>query len=153
LTQGSVNYSSPDAVSAYDVLKIYINGVINREIQVTGESLKRDGTFKMQISPTTSDIKFYGLRTYNFPFTYAQVQKNYISSILDANDKKIFYDKNDILDENGRIALKKCINKYNVIVYAIPETDCPLYYGNKNTAGDEGSNTSILVHYANPDWA
>ena len=50
-------------------------------------------------------------------------------------------------------SLKKCINKYNVIVYAIPETDCPLYYGNKGTAGDEKSNTSILVHYANPDWA
>ena len=153
LSQGTVNYSSPGAVTAYDVLKIYINGVINREIQVTGESLKRDDMFKMQIAPTTSDVKFYGLRTYNFPFTYAQVQKNYISSILDANDKKIFYDKNDILDEKGRIALKKCINKYNVIVYAIPETDCPLYYGNKDIAGDEKSNTSVLIHYANPDWA
>lgn len=152
LSQGTVNYSSPGAVTAYDVLKIYINGVINREIQVTGESLKRDDMFKMQIAPTTSDVKFYGLRTYNFPFTYAQVQKNYISSILDANDKKIFYDKNDILDENGRITLKKCINKYNVIVYAIPETDCPLYYGNKDIAGDEQSNTSVLIHYANPDW-
>ena len=152
LSQGTVNYSSPGAVTPYDVLKVYVNGVINREIQVTGESLKRNDMFKMQIAPTTSDVKFYGLRTYNFPFTYAQVQKNYISSILDANDKKIFYDKNDILDANGRISLKKCINKYNVIVYAIPETDCPLYYGNKGTAGDEKSNTSVLVHYANPDW-
>ena len=153
LTQGTVNYSSPGAVTPYDVLKIYVNGVINREIQVSSESLKRNDMFKMQIAPTTSDVKFYGLRTYNFPFTYAQVQKNYISSILDANDKKIFYDKNDILDAAGHISLKKCINKYNVIVYAIPETDCPLYYGNKEVAGDEGSNTSVLVHYANPDWA
>lgn len=153
LSQGSVNYSSPGSVTPYDVLKIYVNGVINREIQVSVESLKRDEQFSMQIAPTTSDVKFYGLRTYGFPFTYAQVQKNYISSILDANDKKIFYDKNDILDESGKIALKKCINKYNVIVYAIPQTDCPLYYGNKGTAGDEGSDTSVLIHYANPDWA
>lgn len=153
LSQGSVNYSSPGAVSSYDVLKIYINGVINREIQVLASSLKRDDKFSLQIAPTTSDVKFYGLRTYNFPFTYAQVQKNYISSLLDASDKKAFYDKNDILDINGRISLKKCFNKYNVIVYAIPENDCPLYYGNKGTAGDEGSNTSILVHYANPAWS
>ena len=153
LSQGQVNYSSPNAVSTYDVLKVYVNGVINREIQVSPETLKRNGEFKLQIAPTTSDIKFYGVRTYNFPFNYAQVQKNYISSILDANDKKIFYDKNDILDDSGKISLKKCINKYNVIVYAIPETDCPLYYGNKDTAGDEGSNTSVLVHYANPDWS
>lgn len=153
LSQGSVNYSSPGSVTPYDVLKVYINGVINREIQVSVDSLKRDEQFSMQIAPTTSDVKFYGLRTYGFPFTYAQVQKNYISSILDANDKKIFYDKNDILDESGKISLKKCINKYNVIVYAIPQIDCPLYYGNKGTAGDEKSNTSVLVHYANPDWA
>lgn len=153
LTQGTVNYSSPGAVTPYDVLKVYVNGVINREIQVSSESLKRDDSFKLQIAPTTSDVKFYGLRTYNFPFTYAQVQKNYISSLLDADAKKIFYDKNDILDENGRISLKKCINKYNVLVYAIPTTDCPLYYGNKGTAGDEQSNTSVLIHYANPDWA
>ena len=152
LTQGSVNYSSPGAVTTYDVLKIYVNGVINREIQVSSDTLKRNDSFKMQIAPITSDVKFYGLRTYGFPFTYSQVQKNYISSLLDANDKKIFYDKNNILDENGRISLKKCINKYNVIVYAIPETDCPLFYGNKGVAGDEKSNTSILVHYANPDW-
>lgn len=151
LTEGSVNYSSPGAVTPYNVLKIYVNGVINREIQIEESSLLKDNQFKLQIAPTTSDIKFYGLRTYNFPFNFAQVQKNYISSILDANDKKIFYDKNDILDINGRISLEKCINKYNVIVYAIPETDCPLYYGNKDTAGNEKSDTSILVHYANPD--
>jgi hypothetical protein len=153
LSQGSVNYSSPGAVASYDVLKVYVNGVINREIQVSTSSLQRDDMFKMQIAPTTSDVKFYGLRTYNFPFTYAQVQKNYISSLLDACDKKTFYDKNDILDANGQISLKKCFNKYNVIVYAIPETDCPLYYGNKEVAGNEKSNTSILVHYANPAWS
>jgi hypothetical protein len=73
LSQGQVNYSSPNAVSTYDVLKVYVNGVINREIQVSPETLKRNGEFKLQIAPTTSDIKFYGVRTYNFPFNYAQV--------------------------------------------------------------------------------
>ena len=87
----------------------------------------------LQINPTTSDVNFYLFRVYNNSFLgFNEVQKNYISSILDANDKKIFYDKNDILDVNGRISLEKCINKYNVIVYAIPTTDCPLYYGNKD---------------------
>lgn len=153
LTQGSVNYSSPGAVTPYDVLRIYVNGVINREIQVSEASLKRNGTFSLQIAPTSSDVRFYALRTYGFPFNYAQVQKNRISSLLDANAKKAYYDKNDILDANGRISLRKCINKYNVLVYAIPENDCPLFYGNKDVAGNEKSDTSVLVHYANPDWA
>lgn len=153
LTQGTVNYSSPGAVTPYDVLRIYVNGVINREIQISESSLRRNGTFSMQIAPTSSDVKFYALRTYDFPFNYAQVQKNRISALLDADAKKAYYDKNDILDANGRISLKKCINKYNVLVYAIPTTDCPLFYGNKDSAGDEQSNTSVLVHYANPDWA
>jgi hypothetical protein len=106
----------------------------------------------LQIAPVSSDLRLYGLRTYEFPFTYAQIQKNHISSLLDSDAKKRFYDKNDILDDFGQISLKKCFNKYNTIVYAIPETDCPLFYGNKSIAGDEGSDTSILVHYANPDW-
>lgn len=153
ISQGSVNYSSPNAVTPYNVLKVYVNGVINREIQVTEAALKRNDTFNLQIAPTSSDLKIYGLRTYKFPFTYAQVQKNRISAFLDSSDKKSFYDKNDILDEDGKISLKKCINKYNVLVYAIPETDCPLFYGNKDVAGDEGSNTSVLIHYADPDLA
>lgn len=153
LTQGSVNYSSPGAVTPYNVLRIYVNGGINREIQISESSLKRNGTFSLQIAPTSSDVKFYALRTYDFPFNYAQVQKNRISSLLDADAKKVYYDKNDILDVNGRISLRKCINKYNVLVYAIPENDCPLFYGNKDVAGNEKSDTSVLVHYANPDWA
>jgi hypothetical protein len=37
-----------------------------------------------------------------------------------------------------------------VIVYAIPTNDCPLYYGNKSIAGDEQSDATLLVHYADP---
>ena len=55
------------------------------------------------------------------------------------------------MDDSGKISLKKCINKYNVIVYAIPTNDAPLYYGNKKVAGDEKSNATLLIHYANPD--
>ena len=60
--------------------------------------LSENGTdFKFQVYPTSSDIKFYGLRTYNFPFTYAQVQKNYISSMSKLSDKQAYYLDNDIL--------------------------------------------------------
>ena len=154
LNNGAANYQTSSDVTPYNVLKIYINGVINREIQLAESQLKQNGTdFKFQIYPTSSDVKFYGLRTYNYPFNYNEVQKNRISSLLDSDEKKAYYDKNDILDENGKISLRKCFNKYNVLVYAIPTTDAPLYYGNKSTAGDEKSNASILIHYADPDLA
>ena len=154
LNNGTANYQTSSDVTPYNVLKIYINGVINREIQLAESQLKQNGTdFKLQIYPTSSDVKFYGLRTYNYAFNYDEVQKNRISSLLDADEKKAYYDKNDILDANGKISLKKCFNKYNVLVYAIPTADAPLYYGNKEIAGDEKLNATILIHYADPDLA
>ena len=153
LNSGTANYQTSSDVTPYNVLKIYINGVINREIQLAESQLKQNGTdFKLQIYPTSSDVKFYGLRTYNYAFNYDEIQKNRISSLLDADEKKAYYDKNDILDENGKISLKKCFNKYNVLVYVIPTDKAPLYYGNKETEGDGGS-ASVLIHYADPDLA
>ena len=153
LNNGTANYQTSSDITAYNVLKIYINGVINREIQLAESQLRQNGTdFKFQIFPTSSDVKFYGLRTYNYPFTYNEIQKNRISALLDADEKKAFYDKNDILDENGNISLRKCFNKYNVLVYAIPTDKAPLYYGNKGTEGDGGS-ASVLIHYADPNLA
>jgi hypothetical protein len=153
LNNGSANYQTSSDVTPYNVLKIYINGVINREIQLSESQLRQNGTdFKFQIFPTSSDVKFYGVRTYNYPFTYNEIQKNRISALLDADEKKAYYDKNDILDENGKISLRKCFNKYNVLVYAIPTDKAPLYYGNKGTEGDGGSAT-VLIHYADPDLA
>lgn len=152
LNSESANYQTSADVTPYNVLKIYVNGVINREIQLEESQLKENGTdFKLQVYPTSSDIKFYGLRTYNYPFSYNEIQKNYISSLLDSGEKKSFYDKNDILDDNGQISLRKCFNKYNVLVYAIPTTDAPLYYGNKDVAGNEKSAATLLIHYADPD--
>ena len=154
LNNGVVDYSSSSDVTPYNVLKIYINGVINREIQLADSQLKENGRdFKFQIYPTSSDLKVYGLRTYNYPFSYEEIKKNRISAFLEAGDKKAFYDKNDILDENGQISLRKCFNKYNVLVYAIPTEDRPLYYGNKDHEGDEKSSATLLVHYADPDLA
>lgn len=148
----TTNYQTSPDVKPYNVLKIYINGVINREIQLVDSQLKENGRdFKFQIYPTNSDVKFYGLRTYNYAFNYEEIKKNRISAFLEASDKKSFYDKNDILDERGRISLRKCLNKYNVIVYAIPENDCPLYYGNKSAADSEKLPATLLVHYADPD--
>ena len=151
LSTPTAKYQTSSDVKPYNVLKVYINGVINREIQLVDSQLKENGRdFKLQIYPTSSDLKIYGFRTYNYPFNYEEVKKNRISAFLEASDKKSFYDKNDILDEQGKISLRKCLNKYNVLVYAIPTNDCPLYYGNKSTAGDEQSAATLLVHYADP---
>lgn len=100
LSTPTANYQTSSDIKPYNVLKIYINGVINREIQLVDSQLKENGRdFKLQIYPTSSDLKIYGLRTYNYPFNYEEVKKNRISALLEASDKKSFYDKNDILDE------------------------------------------------------
>lgn len=154
LSSESANYQTAPDVTPYNILKVYINGVINREIQLKESELMENGEqFKLQIYPSSSDVKIYGLRTYKHPFTYTEVQKNYISSLLNGDAKKAFYDKNDILDASGRISLRKCINKYNVIVYAIPTLDKPLYYANRKNEGDGESEATLLVHYADPTLA
>ena len=152
LKTDKANYQTSSSVRPYNVLKIFINGVINREIQLAESELKEGGkNFNLQINPVNSDLKIYGLRTYKKSFNYEEIQKNRISALLEADDKKTYYDHNDILNEKGQISLKKCFNKYNVLVYVLPKTDQPLYYGNKNAADAGNLNATLLVHYANPD--
>lgn len=159
---------------AYPCLKIYINGVINRTIKLNSEDLAVDGSFKLQIHPTNSNINFYGFRTYDKALNYNEIQKNYISSLLTLQDKEFVHEYNNIIyteddfasnDVNSKksilntISLGKCINKFNsvgnpnktftdrrVLLLALPEGIKPPYYGNRK---EEESVATFLVHYPN----
>ena len=145
----------------YPILKVFVNGSINREIELKTSDLAIDGNFDMQINPISSDLNLYIFRTYNWAFNYQEIQKNYISSKQTSAEKKEIYDRNDILGSDGRVSFYKTMKNNNVIVVVIPETDKPLYFGNRKTNGDgvdpsgqtdaEGkplpSKATLLVHY------
>lgn len=151
-TEGNESYSTLQ--HTYPILKVYVNGCINREIEVTRDDLKTENGFKLQICPKTSDVNFYIFRTYRKALNYAEIQKNFISSRSSAQDKKDIYDRNDILGSDGKISFYKSMLKHNVLVFVLPKDEKPLFFGNRKTAGDglgpDGlgkSKATILVRY------
>lgn len=157
LNENGVKYS--DIAHTYPILKIYVNGCINREIQITPELLKDSEGFKLQICPKTSDLNLYIFRTYTRALNYAEIQKNFISSRATSIEKKNIYDRNDILGDDGRISFYKSMLNHNVLVFVLPKDDKPLFFGNKNTTGDgkgpggEGkSKATILVRYKDEQY-
>lgn len=152
------NYSTQGAT--YNCLKIYVNGTINREVMVNPSQLMKDGKFEWQVNPKNSNVLFYIFRTYETALNYNQLKKNYISSRLYLSEKEIYYNNNNILftpedgfaDKVGQISLRKCLDKYNVLLVAqkagdqpdnINFTDRPLYWNNK----DQSIKATLLVRY------
>lgn len=141
----------------YNVLKIYVNGTINREISLTPAQLSTNSDtvnpeFNFQIKPINSDVDFYSIRTYQKPLSLEEIQKNRISSFYDKADKESYYNKNNILNEDGTISFYKAYQKYNVAVIVLPEDEQPLWFGNSKTTGSGGSeyiqgNRTILIHH------
>ena len=148
--EGGVNYSS--IAHNYPILKVFVNGCINREIQVTANELKNADGFKLQICPKSSDLNLYIFRTYTRALNYAEIQKNFISSRTTSLEKKNIYDRNNILSSDGRISFYKSMLNNNVIVFVLPVGEKPLFFGNRDVAGDGKSKATILVRYKDPAY-
>ena len=143
-----------DINRTYPILKVYVNGCINREIQLTTNELKNEDGFKLQICPKSSDLNLYIFRTYTRALNYEEIQKNFISSRTTSKEKKEIYDRNNILGSDGRISFYKSMLNHNVIVFVLPKDEKPLFFGNRKTTGDgtgpDGtgkSKATILVRY------
>jgi len=104
-----------------NLVRIYINGSIDREYILKDDELNTLKAASMQINPTGSDIDFYVLRVYNSTaLNFDQVKRNYLSFLKSKESKLAFYNANDILGTNGEISFNKCLGKYNTIVYVLP---------------------------------
>lgn len=149
---GTTTYSAVQ--HTYPILKVYVNGCINREIEITREDLKNAEEFKLQICPKSSDLNLYIFRTYRKALNYLEIQKNFISSRQTTKEKKDIYDRNNILGDDGKISFYKSMLNHNVLVFVLPKNDKPLFFGNRQTTGDglgsDGtgkSKATILVRY------
>ena len=139
----------------YPIFKIYVNGTINREIEIKNTDLSAEDGFKFQINPSSSDLNLYIFRTYNWAFNYNEIQKNFISSRKTSLEKKEIYDRNNILGADGRVSFYKTMQNNNVMVVVLPTTDKPLFFGNRKTNGDgvdpnnpdAKAQATLLVHY------
>lgn len=142
-----------------NLVRIYINGVIDREIALTDSELSTFTNASLQINPTTADIDFYLFRVYNSnALDFKQVQKNYLSFLKEKKHKEQFFDKNDILGTNGEISFSKANSKYNTLVYVFP---AGAKFPNRAWGGSDNedppqeiaqkkSPVTLFVNYANP---
>lgn len=124
LAQDSYNTLKANLESAkFNLVRIYVNGVINREISIddaTLLTLQREA--QLQINPKGSDLDLYLLRVYNSTaLTFDQIQHNYISFLATREQKDKFYDRNNILGTDGTISFAKSFGKYNTLVYVFPK--------------------------------
>jgi hypothetical protein len=59
------SYDNLASTTPINLVRIYINGVIDREINLTETEINEITSSTLQINPTSSDIDFYLFRVYN----------------------------------------------------------------------------------------
>ena len=121
---GSFQQAFDSAVAAvnFNLVRIYVNGTIDREIIIDASELAALRQATLQIAPTASDIDLYLFRVYNTrALTMDEVLKNYISFLPEKKDKLAFQEANDLLNANGEISFDKAFEKYNTIIYVLPK--------------------------------
>lgn len=133
---------NPVAHGSINLVRVYINGVIERELKYNPEdpnqfcnpSLFPDGASMVigQVGQngrdSGADIAIYGIRVYRTGLQPNQVIQNYISALYTSEEKIQEKSKNDILksDGTGRLSLDKCLDKgYNSYIIHCGDN----YYG------------------------
>lgn len=106
----------------FNLVRIYVNGTIDREIIINAGELSTLRQATLQIAPTAADIDLYLFRVYNnTAISMDAALKNYISFLPTKEEKIAIYEANDLLNANGEISFDKCYEKYNTIVYVLPK--------------------------------
>lgn len=159
LAQDSYNTLKANLESAkFNLVRIYVNGVINREISIDDATLlAMQQEAQLQINPKGSDLDLYLLRVYNSTaLTFDQIQHNYISFLATREQKDKFYDRNNILGTNGTISFAKSFGKYNTLVYVFPKggkLPNRTWQGENNKPGDQDKaakkiRCTLFINYA-----
>ena len=141
---------------AFNLVRVYINGCIDRAFILNDAELAELVSSKLDINPTTSDVDLYLLRVYNTAgLSDDIVQKNYNSFIFNKKEKQLFYDHNDIVEEiNGYkvISFNKARTKQNTIVLVLPKgVSFPNYTWDETMEKTAKKNpATMFINYADP---
>ena len=162
LAQDSYNTLKANLESAkFNLVRIYVNGVINREISIDDATLLAfQKEAQLQINPKGSDLDLYLLRVYNSTaLTFDQIQHNYISFLATKDQKDKFYDRNNILGTTGTISFAKSLGKYNTLVYVFPKggkLPNRTWQAQNNQSGDQDKaakkiRCTLFINYADQE--
>lgn len=154
-------FDSNAANYTHVLLRIYINGVIDREIFLESSELTELRNSLLQINPTTADVDFYLFRVYNNnSLNFSEILKNYISFLPNKtgrNSKEDIYNRNDILGDDGTISWDRCRTKVNTLLFVFPKGGKfpNRFWGGEDGNAEEDVNkklwTSLFINYADPE--
>lgn len=142
-----------------NLIRIYINGVIDREYIITDTDVEDLKKAVIQLRTENSDIDFYLFRIYNnAALDFSEVIKNYISFLPEKTgkgSKEEFYNKNDILNDQGMISWERCQGHLNTLLYVFPEGGL---FPHRFWGGEDGdtnnpnkkARVSLFINYADP---
>lgn len=135
-----------------NIVRVFINGVIDREFRYNTLSDFNLNGFNLELAPTTSDIDIYTMRIYNRALTHSEVSNNYISTLSDINSKKAFQENNAIiaLDSNNDSYISYNLAKklYNTIIYVMPK-GIPYPHQFNTVKKDKYKGITTFVNYVN----
>lgn len=142
------------------LMKIYINGCIDREIILEDAEFTDLKKAALNINPKSSDIDLLLFRVYDdTALTSEEIVRNYISFLPDKtgyNSKESIYLKNDILDGSGKISWEKCLGKQNTLLFIYHKKGVfpNRFWGQADNESDNDKNKKVpctlVINYANP---
>lgn len=103
--------------SGLNYVRIFINGIMNREFLYTNSDIFKNGVLALDLGADNCDLDVYGMRVYKKGLSANDVRQDYLSSLPDLDSKIAFRDANDIVSSNGTISYDKAVTKYNTLVW------------------------------------
>lgn len=103
--------------SGLNYVRIFINGIMNREFLYTDSDIFKNGVLTLELGADNCDLDVYGMRVYKKGLSANDVRQDYLSSLPDLDSKIAFRDANDIVSSNGTISYDKAVTKYNTLVW------------------------------------
>ena len=103
--------------SGLNYIRIFINGIMNREMVYTDADRFKDDVLTMEFGADDCDLDIYGIRIYKKGLSANDVRQDYMSSLPNLEAKVAFRDANDIVSANGTISYDKASVKYNTLIW------------------------------------
>lgn len=124
-TRLSVNIIYNLAGKGINYIRIFVNGIINREISYTRDNRFPADSEGIRIGASQADVDVYGIRIYKKALSSSDIMQDYVSSLPTVEEKMAFRRHNAILGTvNGKeeILYESVFGKYNTLLWKYNES-------------------------------